>query len=68
VATQRVGHVPRRATSTAQDFAEQQVIDVVGASPAASMTAVTVCMPMSATVSPARARPERPIGVRWRRQ
>ena len=35
-----------------------------GSNPAASMTPVTVCMPMSATVSPARARPERPIGVR----
>ena len=35
-----------------------------GSNPAASMTPVTVCMPMSAMASPAKVRPERPIGVR----
>ena len=35
-----------------------------GSSPAAAMTPDTVCMPMSCRVSPARERPERPIGVR----
>ena len=33
-------------------------------SPAVAMAAATVCMPMSWRLSPARLRPERPIGVR----
>ena len=35
-----------------------------GSSPAAAMAPATVCMPMSWMLSPARLRPERPIGVR----
>ena len=35
-----------------------------GSKPAAAMTPATVCMPMSSMASPARARPDRPIGVR----
>ena len=35
-----------------------------GANPAAATTPATVCMPISSMVSPARARPDRPIGVR----